>query len=133
MHNESTGIPALTIGQPWAWLISQEIKTVENRTWRTRYRGPVWIHAGKSRKWMDAVPQLRAAGHAIPADLPFGAIVARARIVDCVPIDAGDLFLDLKGDPFATGPWCWLLEDVEALKTPVVCDGALGLWRLVGC
>jgi len=52
-------------------------------------------------------------------------MVARARIVDCVPIPAGDLFLDLRSDPFATGPWCWLLE------TPIACDWALGLWRWI--
>ena len=38
---------ALSIMQPWAWLIANGHKDIENRSWPTRYRGPVLIHAGK--------------------------------------------------------------------------------------
>jgi len=37
---------ALSIQQPWASLIVAGIKDVENRTWSTRYRGPLAVHAG---------------------------------------------------------------------------------------
>ena len=37
---------ALSVRQPWAELIVAGLKDVENRTWRTDYRGPVLIHAG---------------------------------------------------------------------------------------
>lgn len=36
---------ALSIRQPWAWLIANGHKDIENRSWHTRYRGPVLIHA----------------------------------------------------------------------------------------
>ena len=36
---------AISIKQPWAYLICAGIKDVENRTWATKYRGPVYIHA----------------------------------------------------------------------------------------
>lgn len=36
---------ALTVKNPWAWLIAQGIKDIENRTWRTNFRGRVLIHA----------------------------------------------------------------------------------------
>ncbi len=36
---------ALSIIQPWASLIATGIKDVENRTWRTNYRGEFLIHA----------------------------------------------------------------------------------------
>lgn len=36
---------ALTVRQPYAGLISAGIKDVENRSWRTHYRGRLWIHA----------------------------------------------------------------------------------------
>lgn len=39
---------ALSIRQPWAWLIAQGIKDVENRTWATKYRGSFLIHASKN-------------------------------------------------------------------------------------
>ncbi len=38
---------ALSIMQPWAWLIVNGHKDIENRNWPTRFRGPVYIHAGK--------------------------------------------------------------------------------------
>ena len=37
---------AITIRQPWAELIVRGDKDVENRSWRTRHRGPLLIHAG---------------------------------------------------------------------------------------
>lgn len=43
-----TKYPVLSVRQPWAWLIVQGIKDVENRTWRTSYRGPIYIHAGQT-------------------------------------------------------------------------------------
>jgi hypothetical protein len=39
---------ALSIRQPWAWLVASGVKDIENRTWDTRYRGMVLIHAGKA-------------------------------------------------------------------------------------
>jgi hypothetical protein len=38
---------ALSIRQPWAWLIVNGYKDIENRTWATKFRGPVLVHAGK--------------------------------------------------------------------------------------
>src|SRR5690554_3624346 len=40
---------ALTIRQPWASAIAYSTKRAENRTWDTRYRGEVLIHAGAQR------------------------------------------------------------------------------------
>lgn len=37
---------ALSIQQPWAWLICNSTKDVENRTWTSTFSGPVLIHAG---------------------------------------------------------------------------------------
>lgn len=39
---------ALTVQQPWAWLIVKGYKPIENRTWRTDFRGRLVIHAGKT-------------------------------------------------------------------------------------
>ncbi|WP_234838619.1 ASCH domain-containing protein [Sinorhizobium meliloti] len=38
---------AISIMQPWAWLIVNGHKDIENRDWPTKSRGPVAIHAGK--------------------------------------------------------------------------------------
>ncbi len=45
---------ALTILQPWAEMIARGVKRVENRTWRTKYRGEIAIHAGKGMTGLDS-------------------------------------------------------------------------------
>lgn len=39
---------ALSIKQPWAWLIVHGIKDIENRHWRTKFHGRFFVHASKS-------------------------------------------------------------------------------------
>ncbi len=39
---------ALSIRQPWAWLIINGYKDIENRSWPTNYRGTFFIHASKT-------------------------------------------------------------------------------------
>ena len=38
---------ALSIRQPWAWLIVNGHKDIENRQWRTHFRGKIYVHAAK--------------------------------------------------------------------------------------
>lgn len=90
----SLPVVALSIRQPWAWLIANGFKDIENRTWPTSFRGPVLIHAGKSLRPADydaamlfiedwVSPSLV---HRIPDkdDLPLGGFVGVATLVDCV-------------------------------------------------
>jgi hypothetical protein len=61
---------ALSIRQPWAWAIINVGKDVENRTWRTDFRGPVCIHASKgmtNREWDEAMEFI---DQAFPVPLP---------------------------------------------------------------
>lgn len=117
---------ALTICQPYARLILVGEKAVENRTWYTRHRGPLLIHAGKSRAWLDESDD----GHA----LVFGAIVGCATLAACVPINdimAGKLDVDfpqLAGRAHCFGPWCWVLKDVVRYAQPIPWRGAQGLF-----
>jgi hypothetical protein len=78
---------ALSVRQPLAWLIVQGHKDIENRTWKTRYRGPFFVHAGAAlasdiegiRRWAR-----RRFAIEIPEDLPRGGIVGVANLDDCV-------------------------------------------------
>ncbi len=114
----------LTIHQPWAWAIAAGHKTVENRSWTTSYRGPLLIHAGRSRRSLaDGRRFLERLGFAAPEDyeLPFGAIVAIAWLVECASVR------EVVADPFAEGPWCWILQDVRPVR-PVPTAGSQGLF-----
>ena len=125
---------ALTIQQPWAGLIACGAKRIENRTWKTNYRGPLAIHAGAKRHPRGGAEQTQFAEllDRHPGAMSLGKIVAVAELVDVVRVD--DLFLhpDLAGNQFAEGPFCWILSDVVCLpeaRMPRVM-GLLGLWNL---
>lgn len=123
---------ALTICQPYAELIARGDKRVENREWSTNYRGLLYIHAGKSRDWLngDTDEDLR---EEFGRDIEFGAIVAIATLADCVHIDkvgkgmAGQRWPWLADHPHTSGTWCWVLANVSRVK-PVPWRGAQGLW-----
>lgn len=78
---------ALSIQQPWAWLIANGHKDVENRSWATRKTGWVLIHAGK--KIDKSAYQFLDENHPhiqLPqqGDLPRGGLVGLMRITGCV-------------------------------------------------
>lgn len=116
---------ALTVCQPFAHLISIGEKSIENRTGPTYYRGPLAIHAGKSRRFLKPGDE-----QAYP-EMVFGAIVAHARLIDCVRVE--NLTEPLRSSIHAHGPWCWILEDVEPLEVPVPTGGMLGFWEWPPC
>lgn len=130
---------AITICQPYAELIARGDKRIENRTWPTMYRGPLLIHAGKSRQWLtDDGPDLDPReNYGVPlAEMQFGAVVATARLANCVKVDAihsgkyNDIYPWAQNHEHAEGPWCWVLEQVVRLPQPIPYRGAQGLFDI---
>ena len=123
---------ALSIHQPWAWAILQAGKTVENRTWSTRYRGPILVHASKSRASYDREKQLdwkALYGVELPAweELVTGAVVGVVDVVDCVsPTSSRAIRLN----PWTEGPVCWVLANPRPLPKPVPFRGAQLLFEV---
>jgi hypothetical protein len=125
---------ALTIRQPWAWLIIHGPKRIENRSWPTSYRGRFAVHAAKGmtrEEYRCAVDFAREEadydGH-IPAfeELQRGGIIGAANLVSCSATAQG--FLD--EDRWAIqGQYGFGLADVSALPF-VPCAGALGWWNV---
>jgi hypothetical protein len=143
-------------------LIAIGEKKIETRSWYTDYRGPIAIHAAKitPAQWDDindpdndlaamvrgASPAaikaddyenpfdaLRAQMKAIAtADIPSGAIVATAQLVDCIRMTpafiAGIHDFELEAGHYAVGRFAWVLEDVSPLPEPVVTRGYQGIW-----
>ncbi len=112
---------AVTVRQPYAELLARgaTAKPVENRTRRTAYRGPLLIHAGKSRAWMRPGDDERY------PDLAWGAFIAVATLDDCVQL--ADLPSELRDHPETHGPWCLVIEDVVRI-VPIPFRGTLGVW-----
>lgn len=122
--SQPAGYPAyaLSIRQPWAWLIVHAGKDIENRSWPTRFRGPVLIHAGKAwgREEREARDYVRLKmGIEIPEKLPLGGIVGQVEIVDCV---------QQSDSPWFFGPHGFVLRRAQALPF-APCRGALGFFK----
>ena len=78
---------ALSVRQPWAWLIVNGFKDIENRTWPAAFRGPVLIHAGKKygrAEKEDAAMVTEKFGIELPESFELGGIMGGVELVDCV-------------------------------------------------
>ena len=117
---------ALSIRQPWAWAIIHAGKDIENREWKTKFRGPVCIHAAKSMT-RDEYGHAERFMHMFAIETPdrdamwMGGIVGMAEIVDCV---------DASNSPWFFGTYGFVLRKVRPVEFIPV-KGALGFfdWR----
>ena len=102
---------ALSIRQPWCHRILREGKDIENRSWPTRVRGRVLIHAGKGvdaddRDDFDA------------ETMPLGGIVGMMEILDCVTASNSTWFF---------GPYGFVIGRRRRLPL-IPCRGKLGFF-----
>lgn len=121
----------ITIKQPFASLIAAGIKCYEFRTWKTKYRGEILIHAGKgiNKKAMEKFKCYNL-------DYPSGAIIAKANLTDCIFID-DDMRDVLKSENelvyssvINDKEWVgygFKMENPEKID-PIVVNGKLSLW-----
>jgi activating signal cointegrator 1 len=88
-------VKALTLTQPWASLVAIGAKQIETRTWSTRYRGRVAIHAARRWSLNDQGFYLYHAGvffermgedHVDQVRASLGCVVATATLMDVAPI-----------------------------------------------
>lgn len=120
----------LTLRQPWATLVAEGVKKYEFRSWKTKYRGKVLIHAGAGidkedmKKYKD-----------LNLDFPSRRIIAVVEIEDCLELDE-DLnkkIINEKniayGDKIRTG-FAWKLNNVKKINYDKEINGQLGLWNI---
>lgn len=127
----------LSIKQPWASLIAHGIKDVENRTWKTNFRGRILIHStakGEPDFTFNHEQHL-----AIPFEFecPYSAIIGEVDIVDCV-INHSSIWAE-KGKAFNLNGYGhgenykpifnWVLENAELYDEPILnVKGKLSFW-----
>ena len=114
---------ALSIRQPWAWLIVHGHKPVENRTWSTSHRGELLIHAGKAFDADGLAIVLEAFPHmsgVLPQQFDLGGIVGTAQLLDCVTSHPSRYF---------TGPYGFVMHQARPLAF-VPCRGELSFFNV---
>jgi hypothetical protein len=127
-------IPALSLRQPWLWAILHAGKRIENRTWATKYRGRIRLHAAKTWDAEGEEFLLKTLGFCgCPSESvlqdrgEIGAYLGEVTVVNC-----GTLLLayaEPEQGRWAFGPWCWVLKDPIAYPEPIPGRGYPGLYR----
>lgn len=118
---------AISIKQPWAELIAHGIKDIENRTWRTRFKGRVFIHAPEreDRTSKLSTEQLEATDHIEEFYFKKSCIIGEVDIVDCVQ-NSTSIWAE-KGN----GIWHWKLANAVFYDEPIKnVKGKLGIWNI---
>ena len=122
-------LKGLSISQPYPALLLTDHKHNETRSWKTNYRGPVLIHASKTRNktYLQNKALMDMAG-----DLYFGCGIAVGNLVDCIPITEEYIATlppdELQTGFYSPGRYAWVFENVHPID-PVPMKGRLGLWN----
>jgi activating signal cointegrator 1 len=133
---------ALSLIQPYATLILLGYKLYETRSWDTKHRGPLAIHASAGKPaWArqqalsDPVICEVLERHGLTFDtLPRGVVLGSAEVVSTHPtLSLSDLSIEeLAVGDYTPGRFAWRLANTIVLPEPIPCKGALSLWELPG-
>ena len=121
---------ALSIRQPWVELILERKKTIEIRSWNTKFRGYFLIHSSKNiDKKAGDVYNIK------PEKLPLGFIVGYAKLIDVVTYKSRDEFLkDVDkhlsiSEPKKYPTYGFVLDDINRINL-IEYNGKLGFFNV---
>ena len=138
-----SGMKCISLWQPWASLVAIGAKRIETRSWSTRYRCPLAIHAAKyysmnTADYASSSPcadVLRIAGLEW-GRLPFGGIVAVAYLFDVAPTASVDSYRlspalhEKEFGDYRPGRFAFLLGNIKPLKQMIPYRAHQGLFNL---
>ena len=120
----------LTLKQPWATLVAEGIKKYEFRSWKTKYRGKLLIHAGAGvdKKELKRFEKLKL-------DYPSKRIIAVVELEDCLKIDEELNNKIIAENNIAYGSkkregYAWKLTNIKKIESKETINGKLGLWNI---
>ena len=125
----------LSLTVPYATLIKEKTKRIETRSWKTSYRGELYIHASNTK-----IPKKYRENQELMSlvknkDYPYGQIICKAKLVDCIKMTK-DWIEKIKKENkkeylsgiYEEGRYAWILEDIEILNHPIYAKGSLNVW-----
>lgn len=118
---------ALTVRQPWAWLLMHGTKDIENRNWPTSIRGTVAIHAAKgmtTAEWHDAVEFVATFDEKLANCIPGPHLLVRGAIIGTMELRG---CVHRSDSPWFQGPYGFRFDTPQPCD-PIEVRGALGFW-----
>ena len=122
----------LSIKEPFATLIKDKTKIYETRSWKTNYRGEIYIHASLS---LSKSENAETANKYLKSDIKPGYILCKCELVDCIRMTKE--FIDYiynetnesEYGRYEEGRYAWELKVIEVLPEPISAKGKLGIWN----
>lgn len=122
----------LTIREHFATLIKDKVKIYETRSWKTNYRGEIYIHAAKAR---SKASNVSITSTYLKSQENPEHIICKCLLKDCIYMDE-DFISEVKKNKeeynsghYEVGRFAWQLEVIEVLKEPIYAKGQLGIWN----
>ena len=125
----------LSLTEPYATLIKNGIKQVETRSWKTNYRGKLYIHASSTKISKDDRNNAALMSLVDLNELNYGNIICFCELVDCVEMTEAFIAEIKKNENeylsglYEVGRYAWILKNVEILEQPIKAKGHLGIWN----
>lgn len=128
----------ITIKEPFATLIKNKIKYIETRSWKTNYRGELYIQAGVAKLSKEVKERKELSKLYNEDDLKYGYIICKCNLVDCIEMTEEFIEKEKKKNPnnfisgrYEVGRYAWVLDNIEPIK-PIKVKGQLGIWNYKG-
>ena len=125
----------LSLTEPYATLIKNGKKKIETRSWKTNYRGKLYIHSSSTKIPNQCRNNIDLMLLVDMDKLNYGNIICSCELVDC--IEMTDEFIQeikknkteyISGE-YEEGRYAWILEDIRILDEPIRAKGHLGIWN----
>lgn len=126
----------LSLTEPFATLILNGSKCIETRSWKTSYRGELYIHASStkiSKKDKDDIELMQLLKG---SNLNFGYIVCKCNLVDCIYMTKeyveqikNNNYQEYICGEYREGRYAWILENIIPIEIPIKAKGQLSIWN----
>ena len=125
----------LSITEPFATLIKEKRKKIETRSWKTDYRGELYIHASATKISKELIKRKELMALVDNTLLNFGNIICKCHLVDCIYMNEEyvnkmkkDNYQEYICGEYKEGRYAWILEDIEVIE-PIKSKGQLNIWN----
>lgn len=124
----------LSLTEPFATLIYEKKKKVETRSWKTNYRGELYIHASSTKIAKCDLEDKELMSLIDNKDMHFGNIICKCNLVDCIYMTKeyieymkNNNYQEYICGDYSEGRYAWILEDIEIIE-PIKTKGQLNIW-----
>ena len=125
----------LSLKEPFASLIKNKIKFVETRSWKTNYRGEIYIHASISPWKISTERDKKLKDYLGDKSPEYGNIICKCNLVDCIYMTK-EYVEEMKENNYQEylcgnyqeGRYAWVLDNIKPIE-PIKAKGELGIWN----